>query len=161
MKSRPRNEKVQDKWRISPFADLSGRGGVLVDGRWHTAGRPLVYLAESPTAALLETLVHMELDSSDDLPETFQLLRVGFRSDVSLIELDPDSLPAGWREDILLTQSVGDEWLEDGDSLLLAVPSAIAPATTNYLYNPQHPDADHAEVDADQHPFDQRLFFKR
>ncbi|MCY1395164.1 RES domain protein [compost metagenome] len=62
-------------WRISAFADLTGRGGFLAGGRWHTAGRPVVYLAATPAGATLEILVHLEIDQ-EDFPETLQLLRV-------------------------------------------------------------------------------------
>ena len=39
-------------WRISRHRDLSGEGGLRAAGRWHEAGRPVVYLAESPAAAM-------------------------------------------------------------------------------------------------------------
>jgi hypothetical protein len=48
-------------WRISNFAGLKGIGGLRALGRWHFAGRPVVYLAEHPAGALLETLVHQEI----------------------------------------------------------------------------------------------------
>ena len=38
---------------------LSGRGGLEADGRWHTAGRPVVYLASSEALAVLEVRVHL------------------------------------------------------------------------------------------------------
>jgi RES domain-containing protein len=52
-------------WRISRHRDLSGAGGMRAAGRWHEAGRPVVYLAESPAAALLEVCVHT---SANDVP---------------------------------------------------------------------------------------------
>jgi len=48
-------------WRISNHATLNGRGGLYTSARWHTAGRLVVYLAESSAGALLEALVHLEL----------------------------------------------------------------------------------------------------
>jgi RES domain-containing protein len=45
-------------WRISNFADLSGRGGMLIDGRWNRRGTPIVYCTDHPSTALLEILVH-------------------------------------------------------------------------------------------------------
>ena len=62
-------------WRISNHADLSGEGGRRVGGRWHERGRPVVYLSEHPALALLENLVHLEIDS-EDLPSGYQLLTV-------------------------------------------------------------------------------------
>ena len=48
-------------WRISNHRTLDGRGGLETSARWHTLGRPVVYLAESVASALLEVLVHLEL----------------------------------------------------------------------------------------------------
>ena len=62
-------------WRISNHADLSGEGGRRVGGRWHERGRPVVYLSEHPALALLENLVHLEIDP-EDLPSGYQLLTV-------------------------------------------------------------------------------------
>ncbi|MGH7819352.1 MAG: RES family NAD+ phosphorylase, partial [Candidatus Binatia bacterium] len=43
-------------WRISNHSELKGIGGLRASGRWHTAGRPIVYLAEHPALCLLEVL---------------------------------------------------------------------------------------------------------
>ena len=48
-------------WRISNYRTLDGRGGLETSARWHSQGRPIVYLAESVSGALLEVLVHFEL----------------------------------------------------------------------------------------------------
>jgi len=141
-------------WRISPFADLSGRGGVLASGRWHSAGRPVVYLAETPAGAMLETLVHLELDP-EDVPDTYQLLRVDVPEDASLVVAT--ELEAGWEEDHAATQAVGNLWLEEGESLLLRVPSAIMPHTRNYLLNPAHHEASDVDFEAERWQFDKRL----
>src|SRR5271166_1674068 len=37
----------------------AGHGGLEADGRWHTAGRPIVYLASSEALAVLEFRVHL------------------------------------------------------------------------------------------------------
>ncbi|WP_159946766.1 RES family NAD+ phosphorylase [Rhizobium sp. 18065] len=62
-----------DLWRISKFTDLSGRGGLVVSGRWHYRGIPVVYCCDHPSTALLETLVHMD---KSKIPPSFQLLRI-------------------------------------------------------------------------------------
>lgn len=139
---------------MSPFSDLSGRGGVIAQGRWHHAGRPVVYLTDSPSSAMLETLVHLEIDP-EDLPNTFQLLQVDLPDHVS--EQRVGTLPTGWREDQEMTRNIGDEWLDGGESLILEVPSAIMPHTQNFLLNPQHPEAAEACVKAERYPFDTRL----
>src|SRR3546814_17761488 len=60
-------------WRISEHATLDGAGGLVVGGRWHSKGRPIVYAAESTALAMLEVLVHLDVDS---IPPPFQLMRL-------------------------------------------------------------------------------------
>ncbi|MFL6462844.1 MAG: RES domain-containing protein, partial [Bryobacteraceae bacterium] len=47
-------------WRISNHADLAGIGGLRCSARWHSQGHRVVYLAWSPSAALIEAMVHLE-----------------------------------------------------------------------------------------------------
>src|SRR5580692_11268228 len=105
-------------WRISNHEGLDGRGGLLASARWHTQGRPIVYLATSPAGALTEMLVNM------------QLRRIA-----------PASFAEGWKDDLALSRGIGDDWLWGGESALLEVPSAILPDTFNVLLNPVHPEA--------------------
>lgn len=128
-------------WRISNYADLKGIGGLRAPGRWHFAGRPVVYLAEHPAGALLETLVHQEIRSPADLPDTYRLLRVAVGDQVAIAELGDAALPENWREDASFTQSAGSEWLEGGSTALLKVPSAVMPFAYNYILNPSHAEA--------------------
>ncbi len=145
-------------WRISNYADLTGAGGMLASARWHIAGRPVVYLAETPAGALLEVLVHLELDEAHR-PATYQLLRIEAADGISVQRLDPASLSADWRVNESETQGKGDAWLRVGETALLAVPSAIVPETSNWLLNPRHRDAALLRI---THvlaaPYDARLF---
>lgn len=143
-------------FRMSPWADLSGRGGVLAQGRWHHAGRPVVYMADHPAAAMLETLVHLEVDP-EDLPEDYQLLTVHIPKSVSQEELVLEELGEDWKHDQERTRRIGDEWLAGGRSLLLGVPSAIMPHANNYLMNPAHPEAEQVQFEAKRYAFDERL----
>ena len=128
-----------DLWRISEFSSLDGEGGRLADGRWNSAGLPIVYLAASPPGALIEVLVHLELED-DELPLAFTLLRVNVPGKLHIPEL---RVPSGeaWKLDLALTRALGDAWLKSRRSVLARVPSAILPDTFNYLLNPLHPDA--------------------
>ncbi len=145
-------------WRISNYADLTGAGGMLASARWHTAGRPIVYLAETPAGALLEVLVHLELDEAHR-PATYQLLRIEAPDGIAVQRLNPDSLSPDWRTKESETQGKGDTWLRTGETALLAVPSAIVPETSNWLLNPRHPDATHLRITHTlAAPFDARLF---
>ena len=143
-------------WRISNHADLSGRGGIHREGRWHFRGVPVVYLSESPALALLEVMVNFEL-APDEIPASYQLLEVDC-SEISLLTLNEDGLGEHWEEKRSLTQGIGDEWLASGKSALLRVPSAVVPKSRNYLFNPRHPDAARATIrSSSRHPLDRRL----
>lgn len=144
-------------WRGSEHIDLSGEGGRKASGRWHTAGSLVVYLADSPMSALVETLVHLEVDS-EDIPDSYTLLRISVPDDLAVKSLDP---PVGtdWKQNSELTRRLGDAWLASKETSLARVPSAIAPQTWNYLLNPEHPDAKLVAVaEVIRERFDYRLF---
>lgn len=141
-------------WRISRHRDLSGIGGLKAAGRWHYAGRPIVYLAETPAAALLEVCVHT---SANDVPPQFTLLKIE-GPDIDIPSINIDALPEDWRIRLEATRDLGTAWLEKNESVLLRVPSAIVPETMNRLFNPAHRQAAELRiVEAIGYPFDPRL----
>jgi RES domain-containing protein len=147
-------------WRVSNYADLSGEGGRRVAARWHERGRPTVYLAEHPALALLETLVHLDIDP-DELPSHYQLLTVDVPDNVAVEELAEAELAriADWRHSPQETRSVTRAWFSERRTALLRVPSAIVPAAYNYLLNPLHPEAARIAVAARETvQYDARLF---
>jgi RES domain-containing protein len=94
-------------YRVSNFADLTGKGGELADGRWHTRqqGRRVVYLSDHPALCLLEAIVHVSRE--EELPDTYQLLSVDLSDD--LIEpVEQNLLPEDWRFNPTLTQRIGN-----------------------------------------------------
>jgi RES domain-containing protein len=148
-------------WRSSDHADLSGRGGLYFFGRWHSRGTRIVYLSDHPASSLLETLIHLEVDP-EDLPTTYQLLAVDIPDDVGFSSLDEDRLEPGWRGNTALTRGLGDRWLRDSGTALMRVPSAVVPATFNWLLNPAHADSAKARIaETVRAPFDPRLFKPR
>ncbi len=146
-------------WRISNYADLEGRGGLRASARWHTRGREVVYCAEEPTGALLEALVHLEVESLEELPRNYQLLRIAFPAKIAIEDIELSSLPADWKRRTLLTRSIGDAWLAAGRTPALRVPSAVSPHAFNVLLNPARlKGAGIRVVSKSRHPFDNRLF---
>jgi RES domain-containing protein len=142
-------------WRISNYADLSGIGGLRAAGRWHSQGRRIVYLADHPSSALLEMLVHMDRDL---IPPTYQLLRIVLPPAIAIETVGPGELPAEWRTETIATRDIGDRWLDRATSPLLQVPSAISDQGHNFLLNPAHPDAVTIVVaEIFKAPFDPRL----
>jgi RES domain-containing protein len=147
-------------WRISNYADLLGIGGLYASARWHTAGKPVVYLAETPSSALLEVFVHLEIDE-EHRPDSYQLLKIEADDDVSFQTVDQASLSAGWKGNESETQAYGDDWFEAKQTPLLRVPSAITPETWNWILNPRHADSAKVRIiQVEKQLYDARLFRK-
>ncbi len=145
-------------WRTSTHADLSGEGGLLASGRWHSRGNRIVYLSDHPAAALVEVLVHLEIDPGD-LPDSYQLLGIDFLDTVPMRFILEKDLAFGWRDDLRLTRDLGDLWLRENQTALARVPSAVVPHSLNWLLNPVHADAAKASIaEIIPMPFDPRLF---
>lgn len=126
-------------------------------GRWHTRGRRVVYCSESPAAALLEILVHLEIDVRD-LPTRYRLLKLRAPDALVVEDLPAADLPPDWIEQTNRTRALGDRWLQAGRSALLRAPSAVVPETFNVLLNPSHPHAGQLEVvHVSDHAIDPRL----
>lgn len=131
-------------WRISNYCSLTGEGGLLYSARWHTAGKPIVYLAASPAGAMIEILIHLELEE-DELPPAYTLLRVEAPASLAIEELRV-AVGESWKTNLNLSRRIGDAWLNSAKTVLARVPSAILPNTFNYLYNPSHRDAKHVRI---------------
>lgn len=143
-------------WRVSIFADLSGVGGLLAEGRWHSQGQLVVYLADHPSTALLERLVHVD---PDVLPLTYQLLRIRSSSTIEEERVEVSDLPVDWRRQVGATQQIGDDWLGRAATALLRVPSALVPHAENVLLNPAHRDAGTLSIaETIVTPFDPRFW---
>jgi len=114
----------------------------------------VVYLAESPAGALLESCVHT---SANDVPPSFTLLKV-LGPDLEWEEIAPADLPPDWAQRQEISQELGTDWLRAGRSALLRVPSALIPETANLLLNPNHSDAASFRIEREYlYPFDLRL----
>lgn len=147
-------------WRISNHSTLNGKGGLVSSARWHTQGRRIVYLAQTPAGALIEAIVHLEL-IEELLPDDYQLLKVQVPDTISRNRIDPSSLPANWPDDLKITRGAGDLWLEQASSALLEVPSVIVPETANWLLNPEHADAPRCTIEwGRRFAYDRRLLHR-
>jgi len=124
-------------WRLSNHADLSGRGGMRAAGRWHSIGRPIVYLSEDAASCLVEAHAH-DLGPGA-IPAGYRWLEIEVAGETEVGEIE--ELPARWADELAATRGLGDRWLERRSSALLRVPSVWSPATRNILFNPRHPDA--------------------
>jgi RES domain-containing protein len=129
-------------WRITrkPFLvqALAGVGAKRYGGRWNSKGVAVVYTSESLELAVLEALVHLDIDL---LPR--DVYQVGFEVDDKYVAPVPSPLSRGWDSTPPYSpkvQAVGDAWIRSGTSLGLRVPASVLPSRSNVLLNSAHPD---------------------
>ena len=129
-----------EAWRIlkEKHADtaFSGEGAAKFGGRWNSRGVRVVYVSSSKSLAALESLVHL------NPPVLFNYVAIQIQFDEALTEKFPLSkLPADWQIEPPppSTKRIGDTWVREGRSPILALPSIIISGEPNYLLNPTHP----------------------
>lgn len=92
--------------------------------------------------ACLETVVHL---NAAGLPLNRFLVRIEVPDELwqARRTLTPADLPVGWSAipEGKVSLDIGDGWLQDARTALLAVPSVIVPEESNVLINPLHPQA--------------------
>ena len=131
---------MPEGWRIAKAKHaataFSGEGAARTGGRWNSRGMPVIYASSTKSLAVLETLVHLNPLVS------FRYVIFRLRFDDGLIAKVPlNRLPANWRAEPPppSTKAIGDAWVREARSPVLALPSAIIPGEINYLLNPAHP----------------------
>lgn len=97
----------------------------------------MVYTAASQSLAMLEMLVQ-----DQPLRARYVMIEARIPGGIPIDRLRVDELPSDWREvgARAKLQAIGAEWARKRRTAVLAVPSAIVPAESNYLLNPLHPD---------------------
>ena len=134
-------------WRMltARFAEtaFSGEGARLYGGRWNHQGVPMVYAAGSQSLAVLEMLVQ-----DDPLRARYIMIPATLPRNLKIERVTADQLPADWRKLSARAQlqTIGSDWARSRSSAVLAVPSSVIPAETNYLLNPLHPSFARIEI---------------
>jgi RES domain-containing protein len=144
---------VKKRYVDSAFdGDAAGRFG----GRWNSPGTPVVYVASTRALAALEMVVHLDRAT---LLASFVLIPCEF--DERLVTaVDRRLLPAHWRADPPPPElaAIGDGWVKQATSAVLAVPSAIIDEERNFLLNPAHANFSRIRIgEAVDFKFDERL----
>jgi RES domain-containing protein len=148
-------------WRICrrryAAAAASGEGARLYGGRWNSRGVRVVYGSTSLALAAVETFVNLEpIFQPADLVSIEGEIPDAFRIDT----LDVKLLPAGWhatRDESL--RRFGDQWVQEGQTVALLVPSAAIRGGWNVLLNPAHADFSGIRFqDPEPFEFDVRMF---
>jgi RES domain-containing protein len=112
---------------------FSGKGGLYASARWHTAGHPVVYTAQSLSLAALEILVRLK-QTNDIQPFYAYCAEIP-----DPLILKPNSFPARWKSRIAVSRAFGDAWLEAKTAPAMLVPTIVTPGEWNVLLNPLHP----------------------
>ena len=109
-----------DKPRRSAF---SGEGARRFGGRWNSPGVAVVYLSEHQSLAALEIFVHLQ----PLIPHEKYLAYFVEWDQAHIEELSTRKLPLDWRASPPgpATMQIGDQWVREARSVVLAVPSAI------------------------------------
>ncbi|MFE8108238.1 RES family NAD+ phosphorylase [Sphingomonas melonis] len=132
-------------------AALDGEGARMWGGRWNSPGRAMVYTAATPSLAVLEVLVHLDLPP-DLIPDDMVLLAIDVPNDATLHNLD--STPT----DADACRQAGDAFLDASQALGLRVRSVVVPQEANLLLNVRHADMTRVRVvGTDSFRFDPRL----
>lgn len=121
--------------------------------RWNSNGVKVVYSAASRSLACLENVVH---HNQKRLLQFFRVSVIYIPDDVSVEIINLSKLPAGWhvaREDgFERCRKYGDRWVENMNSAILCVPSAIVKNERNFLLNPSHPEFSQIRI-VEKEPF--------
>lgn len=125
--------------------------------RWNSHGNFLVYTAGTRSLACLENVVHRVSIGPD---AQFKVTLIEIPDSLTIDEISKDDLPSDWKEytNYSTCQELGDQWIKNGNSAVLRVPSAIINEEYNYLLNPLHTDFTKIKVDSlESFSFDDRL----
>ena len=131
---------MPEAWRIVKVkraaTAFSGEGAARTGGRWNSRGVRVVYTSGAKSLAALESLVHL------NPPVSFKYAAIRITFDDALVKIvTPKALPSNWQVEPPppSTKALGDIWVQEAESAILALPSVIIPGETNYLLNPAPP----------------------
>lgn len=117
-------------------SDIGGIGAAMYPGRWNKKGTAVLYTSETPEISLLENLVHLPFGLIPDV----DLLTIELPDSVT--ELKPSDLPSNWQRYPAPTilSEIGQQWVNEGKTVALKVPSCIVDTACNFILNCHHDD---------------------
>lgn len=139
------------------FPIFSGMGARLIGGRWNSPGHPVIYAAETFAGAILEVLVHANLNR---LPSRHAFVEIAIPESLKTESITSKDL-SGWdATDQIESRAFGDRWILERRSSVLLVPSPVTGGhERNVLINPEHTDFRRiSATDPEPVRWDQRLF---
>ena len=105
--------------------------------RWNTRGSFMIYTAGSRALACLENIVHRSGEMSG---KVYKVMLIEIPANVEIQEIKKVSMHKDWKSltNYSYCQEKGNQWLREGATAILKVPSVIIEEEFNYLINPQH-----------------------
>jgi RES domain-containing protein len=103
--------------------------------RWNTKGQQVIYTGSSRSLASLELVVHR---GAIQPSTTYKVMVISIADDDYLIkQVQSKDLPANWRTlaGYSALQTIGSNWYNSQESLVLKVPSAIIVRTEDYFWD--------------------------
>lgn len=116
--------------------DISGTGAQINGGRWNPVGLAGLYTSQYISLAILEILVRATKATS---PDSYTLTSLEVPGN-GVYQIQLKKLKNDWKSDLKYSQGIGEDFLNENQSLCLQVPSAIVSQENNFLLNPLHPD---------------------
>lgn len=133
-------------WRIVSArrkdSALDGIGAARNAGRWNPLGVRVVYCAQSLALAVLEVRVHLPIQHQPT--DSFVGLELEIREE-SIERPALSDLPSNWQQSPASStedtgaRRFGAQWVRDGRSVCIQLPSAVIPSESIFLLNPLHP----------------------
>ena len=97
----------------------------------------MIYTAGSRALACLENIVHR---SGEMNGKVYKVMLIEIPFNLEIQEIKKTSMHKDWKSltNYSYCQEKGNQWLREGTTAILKVPSVIIEEEFNYLINPQH-----------------------
>lgn len=95
------------------------------------------------------------------MPKAYVAIPADIPAGLAIEQVEPDLLTSNWRDDPPPADLavIGEQWVDNGNSAVLRVPSAVIDEEWNYLLNPEHTDFPQIAIGVPKpFRFDARLF---
>jgi len=117
---------------------FTGEGPWRYGGRWNSAGVRVIYVSEHQSTAAFEVFANRVPFILEERYKAFNLEWPDHLTEIFPVK----KLPPNWRvhPPPIETKEIGNHWVKEQRSVVIALPSAISPDDTNFLLNPEHRD---------------------
>jgi len=123
-------------WRLTTRSTeeeaFNGQGASKYGGRWNSKGTKMVYCSDSVSLAVLENLVHFDVDIAPPL--------YLYEIEIEHKNIFSDPATTSLLKDESRSKAYGDKWVSSNKTVALKVASAVVANESNYLLSPEHTD---------------------